>query len=98
MATFLDRSGNQYQIEHLHQHVYDLENLVKIDLVVFEISLLQSIVKKERKKKKESNNSIYISLPAEAWRANNTTQRHLLLKANRKSGDLSNNIILSDCE
>jgi len=46
MATSLDRSGNQYQIEHLHQHVYHPENLVVIDLVVSLISLLQAIVKK----------------------------------------------------
>jgi len=50
MATSLNQSGNQYQIEHLHQHVYHPDNLVKIDLVVSEISLLQAIVKKERKK------------------------------------------------
>ena len=46
MGTSLDRCGNQYQIEHLHQHVYHPENLVKIGLVVSEISLLQAIVKK----------------------------------------------------
>jgi len=58
MATSLDQSGNQYQIEHLHQ-VTNMstipENLVKIGLVVSEISLLQAIVKK---KKKESNRNI----------------------------------------
>jgi len=66
MATSLDRSGNQYQIEHLHQHVYHPENLAKIGLAVSEISLLQAIVKKEtkkerkkeRKKRKESNRCI----------------------------------------
>jgi len=47
MAMPLDQSENQYQIEHLHQHVYHSENLVKIGLVVSEISLLQAIVKKE---------------------------------------------------
>ena len=47
MATSLDRSGNQYQVEHLHQYVYQPTNLVKIGLVVSEISLLQAIVKKE---------------------------------------------------
>jgi len=47
MGTSLDRCGNQYQIEHLHQHVYHPENLVKIGLVVFKTSLLQAIVKKE---------------------------------------------------
>jgi len=48
MVTPLDQSGNQYQIEHLHQHVYhSVENLVKISLVISEISLLQAIVKKE---------------------------------------------------
>jgi len=51
MATSLDRSGNQYQIEHLHQHVYHPENLVKIGLVVSEISLLQAIVKKQKERK-----------------------------------------------
>jgi len=34
------------------------ENLVKIGLVVSEISLLQTIVKKERKKEEEKSNSI----------------------------------------
>jgi len=34
------------------------ENLVKIGLVVSEMSLLQAIVKKERKKRKESNRGI----------------------------------------
>jgi len=59
MATFLDRFGNQYSIEHLHQMSTISENLLKIGLVVSEISLLQAIVKKkERKKGKESNNGI----------------------------------------
>jgi len=59
MVTSLDRSGNQYQIEQLHQHVYHPENLVKIDLAVSEISLLQTIVKKEEgKNRKESNSGI----------------------------------------
>ena len=35
MATSLDQSRNQYQTEHLHQHVYHPGNLVKIGLVVF---------------------------------------------------------------
>jgi len=52
MATSLDQSRNEYQIEHLHQHVYHPENLVKIDLVVSHISLLQAIVKKEKKERK----------------------------------------------
>ena len=51
MATSFYRSENQYQIEHLHQHVYTiLENMVKIGLAVSEISLLQAIVKKEERK------------------------------------------------
>jgi len=55
MATSADESGNQYQIEHLHQHVYQSESLVKIGLVVSAISLLQATVnfKKERKKEEE---------------------------------------------
>ena len=40
-GNFLDRYGNQYQIEHLHQHVY---YSWKYGLVVSEISLLQAIV------------------------------------------------------
>jgi len=51
MATSLNRSGNQYKIEHLHQHVYHAENLAKIGFVVSKISLLQAIVKKEERKK-----------------------------------------------
>ena len=48
MAMSLDRSGNQYQIEQLHQHVYHLKKLVKIGLVVYEMSLFQAIVKKKK--------------------------------------------------
>ena len=47
METSLDRSGNQYQIEHLTNMSTIPENLVKIGLAVFEISLLQAIVKEE---------------------------------------------------
>ena len=39
---------------------------MKIGLVVYEISLLQASVEKEKGKKEKH----YISLPAEAWRAN----------------------------
>jgi len=47
MAMSLDQPENQYKIEHLHQHVYTTrENLVKVGLVVSEISLLQAIVNK----------------------------------------------------
>jgi len=77
----LDQSRNQYQIEHLRQHVYHPWKFCEGGLVVSEISLLQAIVKKERmkerKKRKESNRGKdvceerhNISLPAEAWRAN----------------------------
>ena len=48
MATSLDRSRNQYQIEHLQRQCHmstNPENLVKIGLVVSKISLLQAIVK-----------------------------------------------------
>jgi len=54
MATSLDRSRNQYQIEHLQMYTNTYttpEKLTKIGLVVSEISLLQAIVKKEKKKK-----------------------------------------------
>jgi len=53
MATSLYQSGNQYQIEHLHDTNMSTipENLVEIGLVVSEISLLQSIVKKEEERK-----------------------------------------------
>jgi len=50
MAISLDQLGNQYQTEHLQQHVYHPENLVKIGLVVSEITLLQAIVKKKTMK------------------------------------------------
>ena len=46
MATSLERSRNEYQIEHLQPMSISRENLVKIGLVVSEISLLQAIVKK----------------------------------------------------
>ena len=64
MATSLNQSGNQYQTEHvhhMHQHVATTsENLVKIGFAVSEISMRQSIIKKEeeRKYRKESNSGI----------------------------------------
>jgi len=56
IATSLDQSENQYEIEHLHNMSTSPYSLVKISLVVSEISLLQAIIKK--RKKKESNRSI----------------------------------------
>jgi len=62
MAMSLDRSGNQYQIEHLYTNMSTSpENFVKNGLAVSEISLLQAVVKKEkkeRKNRKESNSGI----------------------------------------
>jgi len=70
MATSFDQSRNQYQIEHLHQHVYHPENLVKIGLVVSEISLLQTVVKNKKMMMKEVTEAKHKPMPAEAWRAN----------------------------
>jgi len=50
MATSLDRPGKQYRIEQ-HTNMPTIpENLVKIGLVVSEISMLQAIVKKEKER------------------------------------------------
>jgi len=44
--------------------------MVKIGLVVSQISLLQAIVKKRRKKRKEVTAALHKPAPAETWQAN----------------------------
>jgi len=54
VATSLERSRNEYQIEHLHQDFYtSSENLVKIGLIGSEISLPQRAVKEEKEDEEE---------------------------------------------
>ena len=47
------------------------ENLVKIDLVDSEISLLQTIIKKEKEKRKKETAAEHKFCRLSAWRANN---------------------------
>jgi len=57
MATSLDRYGNQYQIEHLHEHVYHLGKFGEDRSCSFrDLCSKRSLKKKERKKEKETRN------------------------------------------